>query len=185
MNWAILAVVVAALIAAGVVAWMYMQKQSKQLRSRYGSEYDRAVQETGNRRSAEKMLKEREQRVEQLRIRPLVPEDRERFQREWESIQVRFVDDPKTAIIEGDRLVERVMRARGYPLADFEQQAADVSVEHPHVVKNYRAAHDIAQRARQTDQTNTETLRQGLVYYRQLFEELLQAHEPILEEVKR
>jgi hypothetical protein len=123
--------------------------------------------------------------VELLRLRPLAPEDQERFHKEWQSIQARFVDDPKAAVTEADWLVHRVMRARGYPTGDFEQEAADVSVDHPEVVSNYRVAHDIAIRAREDEGTTTETLRQGLVYYRRLFEDLLEVHEAVLTEVKR
>ena len=120
-----------------------------------------------------------------LRLRPLAAEDQERFLKEWQAIQARFVDDPKAAVTEADWLVHRVMRARGYPTGDFEQEAADVSVDHPEVVSNYRAAHEIAIRAREDQGTTTETLRQGLVYYRLLFEDLLETHEPVLSEVRR
>jgi hypothetical protein len=162
---------------------MYTQerRRSQQLRGRFGKEYDRTVQEEGDRRKAEKLLKEREHRVEMLRLRPLAAEDQDRFLKEWQSIQSRFVDDPKTAVTDADWLVHRVMRARGYPIGEFEQEVADVSVDHPEVVSNYRSAHDIAIRAREDPSTTTETLRQGLVYYRLLFEELL---APVLAEVR-
>ena len=186
MDWPIVVLLVGVIVALGVAGWIYTQRRcSDQLRGRFGKEYDRTVEEAGNRRTAEKVLKEREQRVEMLRLRPLAGEDQERFLKEWHSIQGHFVDDPKTAVTEADWLVHRVMRARGYPTGDFEQEAADVSVDHPEVVNNYRAAHDIAIRAREDEGTTTETLRQGLVYYRRLFDELLEAQEPILSEVKR
>jgi hypothetical protein len=185
MNWPTVLVLVGVLIAIGAAAWIYTQRRcTQQLRGRFGKEYDRALEEEGNRHKAEKILKEREQRVEMLRLRPLAAEDQERFLKEWQSIQGRFVDDPKTAVTDADWLVHRVMRARGYPIGDFEQEAADVSVDHPQVVSNYRAAHDIALRARDDQSTTTETLRQGLVYYRLLFEELLDAPAPVLTEVR-
>jgi hypothetical protein len=187
LDWRILVLFVGVLIAIGA-AWIYMQekRRSEQLRGRFGKEYDRTVQEEGDRRKAEKLLKEREQRVEMLRLRPLAAEDQDRFLKEWQSIQGRFVDDPKAAVTDADWLVHRVMRARGYPIGEFEQEVADVSVDHPEVVSNYRAAHDIAIRAREDQSTTTETLRQGLVYYRLLFEELLDAREPALvAEVRR
>ena len=186
MDWPIVMLLVGLVVALGVGAWIYTQRRcSDQLRGRFGKEYDRTVQEEGDRRKAEKLLKEREQRVEMLRLRPLAAEDQERFLKEWHNIQGQFVDDPKTAVSQADWLVHRVMRARGYPTGDFEQEAADVSVDHPEVVSNYRAAHDIAIRAREDEGTTTETLRQGLVYYRLLLDELLEAQEPMLSEVKR
>jgi hypothetical protein len=185
LDWPILVVLVGVLSAIAA-AWIYThRRRSEQLRGRFGKEYDRTVQEEGDRRKAEQILKEREQRVEMLHLRPLAVEDQERFLKEWQSIQARFVDDPKAAVTDADWLVHRVMRARGYPTGDFEQEAADVSVDHPEVVSNYRAAHEIAIRAREDQATTTETLRQGLVYYRLLFEELLEVHEPVLSEVKR
>jgi hypothetical protein len=186
MDWPIVMLLVGVIVAIGVAGWLYTQRRcSHQLRGRFGSEYDRAVEEEGNRRKAEKLLKEREQRVEMLRLRPLAVEDQDRFLKEWQSIQGRFVDDPKTAVTDADWLVHRVMRARGYPIGDFEQEAADVSVDHPEVVNHYRAAHEIAIRAREDQGTTTETLRQGLMYYRLLFEELLETQQPVLSEVKR
>lgn len=187
MDWPIVAMLLIVLLAAvGIAGWIYTQRRcSNQLRGRFGKEYDRTVEEEGDRRKAEKVLREREQRVELLRLRPLVPEDQDRFLKEWHDVQARFVDDPKTAVTEADWLVQRVMRARGYPTGDFAQQAADVSVGHPEVVTNYRAAHDIAVRAREDQGTSTETLRQGLVYYRRLIDELLEAHEPMLTEARR
>jgi hypothetical protein len=185
MDWPIVVMLLGVIAALGVAGWIYSQRRcSHQLRGRFGEEYDRTVEEEGDRRKAERLLKEREQRVEMLRLRPLAVEDQDRFLKEWHAIQTRFVDDPKTAVSEADWLVHRVMRARGYPTGDFEQEAADVSVDHPDVVSNYRAAHDIAVRAREDQGTTTETLRQGLVYYRRLFDELLEAHEPVLSEVK-
>jgi hypothetical protein len=111
--------------------------------------------------------------VEKFSIRPLGAAERERFISEWRSVQSRFVDDPKGAVTEADKLVIRVMQARGYPMSDFEQRAADISVDHPQVVDNYRAAHEIALRHRRGEST-TEDLRNAMLYYRSLFEDLLQ-----------
>lgn len=186
MDWPIIVILLSALIAVGIGAWVYMERRyTQQLRGRFGKEYDHTIEEAGNRRKAEKVLKEREQRVEMLRLRPLVADDQDRFLQEWQAIQGRFVDDPRTTVTDADWLVHRVMRARGYPTGDFEQEAADVSVDYPEVVSNYRAAHEIATRAREDQGTTTETLRQGLVYYRLLFEDLLEIYEPVLSEVKR
>ncbi|HJR50247.1 MAG TPA: hypothetical protein VJ794_04020, partial [Gemmatimonadales bacterium] len=125
----------------------------------------------------------RAERVESLHTRPLAPADRDRFQELWRTAQAHFVDSPLTAVVEADQLVGEVMRSRGYPVADFEQRAADLSVDHPLVVDNYRRGHALAAGA-QGGKAGTEDLRQAMVYYRALFEELLQVrtaeHEPEL-----
>jgi hypothetical protein len=110
--------------------------------------------------------------MDKIRIHQLAPEERDRFAAEWHNVQGRFVDDPPESIEEADRLVCDLMRARGYPMSDFDRRAADLSVDHPHVVRNYRAAHDIAMR-REKGEASTEDLRKALVYYRDLFDELL------------
>ena len=186
MDWPILVILISALLVVGVAAWIYAQRRSTQhLRGRFGEEYDRTLEEQGDRKKAEKVLKQREQRVELLNVRPLANEDRERFLKEWQTVQAKFVDDPKAAVTDADWLVHRVMRARGYPTGDFEQEAADVSVTHPEIVSNYRAAHAIAVRAREEEGMTTETLRKGFVYYRRLFDQLLEDIErPVLQEVK-
>jgi hypothetical protein len=185
MDSRLLAVLVVIFVGLAVAGWMYLQKKrSQQLRNRFGPEYDRVVQESGDRRRAETELERREKRVERLRIRSLSANDLRRFTEAWRSVQAQFVDDPKGAVKEADRLMGEVMQARGYPVADFEQRAADVSVDHPRLVENYRAAHDIATRDKRGE-ANTEDLRQALVYYRGLFEELLEVREPALKEVRR
>ncbi len=177
--------VVALLLALGAAAWLYLQKRkTEQLRGSFGPEYERAVQETGDRRKAESELEERKERVEQLNIRALEPREREQFAERWKSAQAQFVDDPKGAIKEADRLVAEVMQARGYPVGDFEQRAADISVDHPHVVQNYRAAHEIALRNGRGE-AETEDLRKALVHYRALFEELLEVGAPEQTEVRQ
>ena len=181
----ILVVAVVAIIAIAATVWMYMQKKrTEQLRSRFGPEYERVVETGGDRRKAEATLEERQKRVEKLDIRPLANEDRQRFQHAWAREQTRFVDDPKGAVAEADRLIGEVMRARGYPVGDFDQRAADISVDHPMVVENYRTAHDIALRDRRGE-ASTEDLRKALVHYRALFEELLETRVAVAKEGRR
>jgi hypothetical protein len=172
--WIVLLVLLV-VVAAGA---LYLQQQkTRQLRAHFGPEYERSVREVGDRRRAEAELKGREERVAHLDIRPLASEDCAHFANAWRSVQALFVDDPERAIAEADRLVTEVMRKRGYPIADFEQRAADISVDHPRVVENYRAAYAIARR-REQGQASTEDLRQAMVHYRTLFEDLLEA-EPV------
>ena len=170
----VMAVAVIAIAAIGFYAWQ--RRQSQALAERYGPEYQRAVSQAGGRRGGEAELRRREERLEQLDIRPLMAQQQAEFQTRWRATQARFVDDPKGAIADADRLVEDVMRTRGYPVSDFDQRAADLSVHHPRVVDNYRAARDIARRDRRGDAT-TEDLRQAMVYYRGLFEDLLEDRE--------
>jgi len=162
------------ILGGGITAWLFLRKhRSERLRTQFGgSEYDRAVKEDGNRRHAEAGLKERTARVESLNIRPLAPGDRARFVESWRRVEARFVDGPGGAVTEADQLLGDVMSTRGYPVSDFEQRAADISVDHPLVLENYRTAHEIA--FRQTKgQANTEDLRQAMIHYRTLFEELV------------
>ena len=175
MNTQLIYVMVAVAIAVVVVAafFIFQKRRSEQLRSRFGPEYDRTVHETGNVRKAEATLQARARRVERLHIRPLIPEDAKRFSDEWRRIQADFVDDPANAVTQADRLVGEVMTARGYPVGDFEQRVDDISVDHPNVVMNYRAARDIAERRTRHD-ASTEDLRQAMVHYRALFADLLQ-----------
>lgn len=160
-----------------LVGFLLMRKrQSDQLRSKFGSEYDHAVKETGDRSRAEASLREREKRVEHLNIRPLTSEDAVRFRESWKHVQTRFVDDPKGAVTDADRLLGDVMSNRGYPMGDFDQRAADISVEHPRVVEHYRAGHEIALRHEQ-GKASTEDLRQAMIHYRTLFNDLVGEHE--------
>jgi hypothetical protein len=178
MGVLLLILVAIAIIAVAAVAWMYLQqRRTRELREGFGPEYERAVGSYGSRSEAERELEARQKRVEALHIRPLSREQCERFAEEWRSSQARFVDDPGSAIGEADRLVGQVMQARGYPVGEFEQRAADISVDHPRVVANYRAAHAIAERHARGDAT-TEDLRQAMVKYRALFEELLETDTP-------
>lgn len=165
-------------VLAGVVVWAILsRRRTHRLQAKYGPEYQHLV-ETASPREAARELGRREKRVESLHIRPLAENERERFAAEWQRIQARFVDDPAGAVTEADRLVGSVMTARGYPVADFEQRAADVSVDHALVVEHYRAAHNICLRQEQR-QATTEDLRQALVHYRALFSELLEERIPV------
>jgi hypothetical protein len=177
-------ILVSVVIAVGVItvimALLVMRKRkSDQLKQRFGSEYDRVAQQHGGARHAEDVLAEREKRVEKLSIRPLSEGDRESYAQEWALVQRRFVDDPSMAVTEADKLVTTVMGARGYPMADFEQRAADVSVNYPGLVQNYRSARGIV--LRNGKGQSTEDLRQAMVYFRSLFEELLDS--PKLEKI--
>ena len=185
-DWAIIVAVatfVIGLIIAAIAGWLsHRKRRTERLRTQFGgSEYDRAVKEDGSRRLAEAGLNERTARVESLNIRPLTQGDRSRFLELWRRVEARFVDGPGGAVTEADQLLGDVMSTRGYPVSDFEQRAADISVDHPLVLKNYRTAHEIA--LRQTNgRANTEDLRQAMIHYRTLFEELVR--EPELARVK-
>ena len=169
------AVVVLVLIAIAAF-FFYQKKQSQRLQQRFGPEYQRAVNELGSRTKAESELKAREKRVESLHLVPLAPPEAARFSQNWKALQSRFVDDPKGSVIEADRLVRELMEKRGYPMGDFARRAADISVDHPKVVENYRAAQAIALRAGR-DKIDTEELRKAVVHYRVLFAELLEVKE--------
>lgn len=171
VMWIVLAVLVVAIVAAVAIAAM-RRTRTAELRSRFGPEYDRTVTETDGRRDAERELLARRERVEQLDIRPLDASARQRYLAEWNDVQARFVDDPLMSLVRADQLVELVMRDRGYPMDDFEQRAADISVDHPDVVDHYRAAHVVSERA-SVDRADTEQIRQGFVHYRELFSDLL------------
>jgi hypothetical protein len=165
------------IVIAAVLVWLYVRNRRRTtagLRTTFGSEYDRAVLAHGSKRKAESKLEDREKRVEKLKIRELDPTEHERYSKQWDAVQSRFVDSPKGAVAEADDLVSSVMKTRGYPVSDFEQRAADISVDHPRVVQNYRSAHEIALRLGK-DQATTEDLRTAMIHYRSLFEELVQA----------
>jgi hypothetical protein len=178
-----IAVIVAVLVVVALFAWWSAQQRRARLRARFGPEYDRTVRDVGDARRAEPLLAERERRVQRFNIRPLTPEEQACFSDAWRAAQAHFVDDPAAATTQADALVADVMQRRGYPVGDFEQQAADLSVDHAAVVENYRAAHAIAQR---NDEGNasTEDLRQAMVYYRSLFADLLAVREPEQTEVR-
>jgi len=164
---------VVAVFAVLAIAIVFLRKRSAdRLRLRFGPEYERAVVETGGRRKAEAELHQREKRVHGFAIKPLTSAERERYMPAWLEIQTQFVDDPKAAVVGADQLLSEVMGNRGYPVGDFEQRSADLSVDHPVVVQNYRTAHDIAVRDAQGE-ASTEELRQAMLCYRALFRELV------------
>lgn len=167
---------VVAILVVIVAVWFMLKWRTEELRKRFGPEYDRVITERGDTRQAESELAARQKRVERLDIHPLDPAERDRFVNAWRATQSHFVDAPAEAIKDADRLVSQVMRARGYPVGDFEQRAADISVDHPIVVENYRAARALAV-ANERGQAGTEELRQAIVHYRVLFEDLLETRE--------
>jgi hypothetical protein len=184
VTWIII-LIIAVIVVAAVVGYVLQQRRrSQRLRSRFGPEYERAVHEQGSAANAERALLAREKRMEKVHIRSLSPAEHDRFADQWREVQARFVDDPAGSIRAADRLVYDVMLARGYPMGDFEHRAEDISVDHPHVVRNYRSAHEIALSEKE-GKASTEDLRQGLVYYRDLFDELIEVHAVEGREVRR
>ena len=176
MTTTALILIIAVVIVVAIGAFiLFRQQRSKKLRQHFGPEYEHAVNTYGSSPKAEDALVARQKRLEKLHIQPLPPEARDRYAEQWHDLQARFVDDPSGSIETADQLVCDVMQARGYPMSDFEHRAEDLSVDHPLIVRNYRAAHAIAMR-RDHGEASTEDLRQGLVYYRDLFDELLEAH---------
>jgi hypothetical protein len=171
--WILIAVGAAIVLLAAALA-LWTTRRRSHLQERFGPEYDRTVAEAESRRAAERELTERERRREQLDVKPLSDASRTRYADEWQAVQGRFVDDPEGAVGDADRLVQRVMAERGYPThEDFERRAAEVSVDHPDVVENFREGHRLWQRY-DSGEGGTEDLRQAMVYYRSLFEELLE-----------
>jgi hypothetical protein len=174
MDPRLIALAAAVIVIIALSAWLYARKRrvtTAVLRQKFGPEYDRAVQTHGSK--AEAKLADREKRMEKLNIRELDLGEHERYSKQWQAVQSRFVDSPKGAVAEADDLLSSVMKVRGYPVSDFDQRAADISVDHPRVVENYRSAHAIALRVGQ-DAATTEDLRTAMIHYRSLFEELVQ-----------
>lgn len=165
--------ILVAIVAIAIAIWAFLrQRNTVRLRSKFGAEYDHLLQHEGGRARAEAELAKREKRVKKFNIRELNPQERGRFADAWTREQSRFVDDPKSAVLNADALVIDLMKTRGYPMSDFETQAADISVDHPEVIGNYREAHGIAERCRHGE-ANTEDLRRSMIHYRALFEDLL------------
>jgi hypothetical protein len=180
-TWAWILIAIGAVVLVALVAWSAVRtRRTRALRKGFGPEYDRTVADAPSKREAEAELAERQKRREKLEVKPLSPESRERYVESWRATQARFVDDPGAAIAEADVLIQQVMRERGYPVEDFDQRAADVSVDHPEVVSNYRAAHGIS-KAHEREKASTEDLRQAMVHYRSLFAELLETRAPAAE----
>jgi hypothetical protein len=177
-QWLIIAVIVVAM-ALGLGAWFVLQqrKQSLRLKGQFGAEYGHAVDSLGGRSKAESELKAREKRVRGFSITPLSIAEAARFTRAWNALQGRFIDSPKGVLIEADQLVRDLLLKRGYPAADFERTVADVSVDHSAIVQTYRKARAISDRD-QRGEADTEELRQAVVHYRTLFNELLTVEEP-------
>ncbi|OCB09305.1 hypothetical protein A5717_26405 [Mycolicibacterium porcinum] len=175
-SWIVIVVVavVIVLLAVVVVAAMMRQKRSERLREQFGPEYEHAVETAGGQRAAERELLARERKHNKIKINELTPESRARYIEAWGVTQAGFVDSPSKSVSEADRLVTEVMRERGYPIDDFEQRAADISVDHPKVVEHYRAAH-ILHLAQEKGEIGTEAQREAIVHYRALFEQLVGA----------
>jgi len=186
MSTTTLIILIVAAAGAALAAFLFYQKRrSEHLHGRFGPEYERTVSELGDRRRAESELERRAQRVDRFHVRELSHEEQDRFAVAWRGAQTRFVDQPEQAVVDAHGLVTEVMHVRGYPVsAEFEQNASDLSVEHPRVVEHYRAACEIVQR-QESGRANTEDLRNAMVHYRALFEDLLGAPINPKEEVRR
>ena len=178
MNTTAILLLVLIIVVIAVGALLFVQRRrSAALQQKFGPEYQRTIGQFGDERKAEAELAAREKRVRSLNVRALTPEEQTRFADAWKRAQARFVDEPSQAAADADNLVKDLMQTRGYPVGDFEQRAANVSVDHPEVVSNYRAAREIAVR-NSAGKATTEDIRQAMVHYRSLFEELLQTAEP-------
>ena len=171
-GWILIAAVAVLLIAA-IVMSIRKKQRTKQLQSQFGPEYDRTIDSADSRRKAESELAARQERREQLDIRPLSSAARERYTTQWQTVQAQFVDNPGGAVGSADQLIQSVMADRGYPVDDFESRAADVSVDHPDVVENYREGHRLAEQCANGN-GSTEELRQAMRHYRALFDELVE-----------
>jgi FtsZ-interacting cell division protein ZipA len=182
-TWVWIVIVVAVVIVLLGVVWSATRaNRTRSLKETFGREYDRTVEQASGKRDAEHELRERQKRHDELDIRPLSPESRDRYVRRWQSTQTRFVDDPKGAVAEADTLVREVMQERGYPTENFERRVADISVDHPNLVEKYRTAHGIAQKS-ERNEASTEDLRHSVRHYRALFAELLEVDDNGAEDV--
>jgi cytoskeletal protein RodZ len=167
-GWAWAIVIAVAIVVVALVVWQALKaRRTRTLQQRFGPEYERTVDRADDRHEAEAELEARAKRREELDIRPLTAAAQARYLDEWQRVQARFVDDPSSAVGEADTLIQSVMRERGYPMDDFEQRAADISVDHPDVVEHYRQGHGLRN-------GDTEGQRQAMVHYRALFDELLE-----------
>jgi hypothetical protein len=171
-TWVWIVIAVAVIVVLGVIWGAIRARRSGALRDTFGREYDRTVENAGGRRSAERELRERQKQHDELELKPLSPEARDRYVRRWQSTQTRFVDDPRGAVAEADALVQNVMEERGYPTMDFDRRVADISVDHPDLVEKYRTAHGIAEASERGD-ASTEDMRHSVRHYRALFAVLL------------
>ena len=174
-SWVWIVIVAAVVIVIALVAWAIVNKRrTDELRGRFGPEYDRALRSDGGRREAESDLRERVDRYEALNIRPLDANTADRYRQEWRDVQAKFVDAPEDSLRRADGLITEVMQRRGYPMSDFEQRSADLSVEHGAAVQDYRAAHAVSM-ATERGQSTTEDQREAMVHYRSLFDEMVGA----------
>ncbi len=179
-TWVWIVIVAAIVVVVAVAAWqMLARRRTKQLQGRFGPEYERTVQSADSKKAAESELASRQQRREQIEVRPLSAAARERYMSQWQSVQAQFVDSPAAAVASADQLIQSAMAERGYPMEDFDTRASDISVDHPQVVENYRQGHRLAERSADGD-GSTEDLRQAMRHYRALFAELVEpgADEP-------
>jgi hypothetical protein len=172
--WGWIVIVVVVLVVAAIAAGMARRRRTDRLREGFGPESDRAVERDGGRTAAESDLIERQRRHDELELRPLAPEERERFLGRWQTTQATFVDDPGKAVGDADMLIQLAMRERGYPVEDFEERASIISVDHPVVVERYRSAHAVAE-ANSSGGASTESLRQAMQDYRELFVHVVEA----------
>jgi hypothetical protein len=182
LVWIVIVAVVVVIVA--FAAWrMLARRRTKTLQGRFGPEYERTLESAESKKAAESELAARQERREQLEVRPLTAAARERYLVQWQSVQAQFVDTPGAAVASADQLIQSAMAERGYPVEDFEQRAADVSVDHPRVVENYREGHRLAQASAGGDDS-TENLRRAMRHYRALFDELVEpaADEPTARE---
>ena len=175
--WAVI-IVIAAVVVLAVLAAALRMRRTQHLKGQFGPEYDRITADAPTRREAEAELRERERRREQFELRPLDPRKADRYRSRWQNLQASFVDDPAGSVVEADAMIRSVMKDRGYPVEDFETRAADLSVDHPNVVQNYRTAHGIALEHERGD-ADTESLRTALRHYRALFDELMETKEAV------
>jgi hypothetical protein len=174
-SWVWIVIVAAVVIVIALVAWAIVNtRRTDELRGRFGPEYDRALRSDGGRREAESDLRERVDRYEALNIRPLDANTADRYRQEWRDVQAKFVDAPEDSLRRADGLITEVMQRRGYPMSDFEQRSADLSVEHGTAVQDYRAAHAVSM-ATERGQSTTEDQREAMVHYRSLFDEMVGA----------
>ncbi len=169
MIWIAL-IAIAVLIVILAVSFGVRRSRTANLKEHYGNEYDRTLKATGSRTAGEQALKERKEEVDKFNIRPLSAAERDRYVSEWRVVEQRFVDKPKTAVAEADELITEVMRTRGYPMAEFATHAEYLSVKHPRVIEQYRAGHVTVDNAATA---STEDLRQAMLHYRALFEDLV------------
>jgi hypothetical protein len=172
-SWVWVLIAIGVVVIVAVIVWQGVgRRRTGKLQEQFGPEYDRTVETADSRREAESELQQREERRRELEIRPLPRDARDRYSAKWQSVQAQFVDEPATAVARADELIQSVMAERGYPVDDFEQRAADVSVDHPQVVENYREGHRLAQSSADGS-GSTENLRQAMRHYRALFDDLV------------